>query len=900
MSAPLPDRVIRRLLRDLRVGTKLALIVGLLIAGVSIFILVYFPAHQEQESLRGIAELGQSVADMTSFSIVPALLFGDKQTMEESFSAARQNKNLAFMVLVNARGESIHSYEGRLLLSSDSLRIQHGNGLSATGEYYVVAVPVLFETKPIGRLYVGLSMAQARLSAEETRVEILQVSIIVFLVGVIAAWAIGIVFTAPMRRMAQVAAEVTRGNLSVRAAEAGSDEAGVLAGSFNIMLDRLASTLVELEEMNKTLEVRVERRTSELKEAEAKYRGIFENAAVGIYRATLDGRINAANPTFARLLGFAGVEEMQRSCILDGSFYLRPGRKEELLEAIRTSDVLSDFESQVRTASGRVIWISENVIGVKDAQKRLVGLDGSVRDISRRKGAEELSLRLQRAVEETDEIVMMIDPHGKLTYVNPAFERLYGYRKEEVMGLSPLRLRMEPIGSDDEAAVWRTIISGRTNRGEEVYTRNGGGKIIVSTSINPVHDAAGNLVGFIGVQTDITERKRADEERMRLHAELAHAQKIESIGTLAGGIAHDFNNLLSIIVGHAGLIEGDEEACQQTVQSVQAINSAVERGAGLVKQILTFARKSAISLEAVSLNVVVREMVGIMKETFPKTIDIATRLTDSSAVIRGDRSNLNQTVLNLCVNARDAMPHGGTLTVTTSDVDGADVRMRFAQATADRYFLMTVGDTGSGMDPEVRERIFEPFFTTKEQGKGTGLGLSVVHGIVESHGGFIAVESEEGRGTIFSVYFPIVSGVGPAQDAATVVEGGRPGRGETLLVVEDEAMLRALLNDALIKNGYRVILAADGNEGLVKFKEHRHEIALVLTDIGLPKLSGHDLFRAIRDIDPAAKVLVASGYLEPQVRADILRSGALGVIAKPYMPRHLGHIVREAIDQAPR
>jgi nitrogen-specific signal transduction histidine kinase/CheY-like chemotaxis protein len=394
----------------------------------------------------------------------------------------------------------------------------------------------------------------------------------------------------------------------------------------------------------------------------------------------------------------------------------------------------------------------------------------------------------------------------------------------------------------------------------------------------------GAVLGIMGLNVDISERKE-------LQQQLLQAQKLESIGTLAGGIAHDFNNILSIIMGHASLLTEVAGNPAKLSRSAAAIQKAAKRGAALVRQILTFARKADATFEPVNINEIATELGKMLEETFPRTMNIVLDLAADLPSIDADRTQMHQTLLNLCVNARDAMPQGGVLTISS--------RLAFPHEIAGKaypsFICVTVADDGSGMDEATQRRIFEPFFTTKESGKGTGLGLAVVYGIMESHHGFITVDSVSGRGTAFHLFFPVPATHIVEQQAAVTMEGKTQGGTETLLVVEDEEMLCELLRNILEAAGYTVLSASDGEQAVSMYESLADDIALVITDIGLPRMSGHEVFRRLRAMRPQARVIIATGYIEPDAKSNLLALGAKHILQKPYLPEEVLRSVRDAL-----
>jgi len=420
--------------------------------------------------------------------------------------------------------------------------------------------------------------------------------------------------------------------------------------------------------------------------------------------------------------------------------------------------------------------------------------------------------------------------------------------------------------------------------------RRDGKRVYVVENAVGEFDSENKLVAIRGYLVDESERKK-------LQTELFQSQRLESIGTIAGGIAHDFNNILGIILGHLPIMEKRRDDPERFSRSLDAVMKAAKRGANLVKQLLTFARKVEVITESVRVNDIVVELCDFLRETFPKTITFSLQLGDELPSIHADPNQLHQVLLNLCVNARDAMPSGGILTITTKKVPREIIKEEFPQQEARDYLLITVSDTGIGMDQDTLSRIFEPFFTTKGRNHGSGLGLSVVYGIVKSHRGFIDVKSQIGRGTTFSIYFPIPPGVlEPVQRSAKEIEEIEGGF-ETVLVVEDEEALQEFVTTVLEEKGYKVILAANGMDAIEKYRMNQKEIALVLADVGLPGMSGNEVLVEIKRLNPSAKVIIASGYLEPEVRDAILKAKADAFLQKPYLADELLKMVRNVIDR---
>jgi PAS domain S-box-containing protein len=449
-----------------------------------------------------------------------------------------------------------------------------------------------------------------------------------------------------------------------------------------------------------------------------------------------------------------------------------------------------------------------------------------------------------------------------------------------------------PDDRDQDIENSRLMIEGQIQSyiREKRYIRKDGSIIHINLSVSLVRKPSGEPDYFISVIEDVTKRKQ-------LEAGLRQMQKLEGLGTLAGGIAHDFNNILGIILAYITSTTRFKNDSKKLDLAVDTIVNAVERGKTLVQQILTFARKTETSFGPVKINDVAMEIVTMIYEMFPKMITCSQNFDKSVPYINADRSQLHQVLMNLCVNARDAMPKGGILTITTHMVSIAIFRNQHPEASASSYVCIEVNDTGEGMSEETRNKIFEPFFTTKEKGKGTGLGLAVVYGIVQSHKGFIDVESELGKGTTFLLYFPVskMQEVIKVKDEKTLEE--IPGGTETLLVVEDEEMLMMSLQMILAEKGYKVIPAKDGLEAVNIYKKRKNEISLVMTDLGLPKLSGIEECAQIKKYNPNARLILATGFLDPVMKSEFLKAGIQHFLYKPYDLKKVLKEIREVLDE---
>lgn len=509
------------------------------------------------------------------------------------------------------------------------------------------------------------------------------------------------------------------------------------------------------------------------------------------------------------------------------------------------------------------------------------------RDITDRKLAEKRIALLAHTLESIAECVSITDLEDTVLFVNNAFLETYGYTEQEIVGKN-INVVRSPDGPPQSTSgiIQSTLKEGWT--GELINRTKEGRDFPVSLSTSAVRDTQGKIVALVGVATDITDQKK-------FHQQLLESQKRESIGTLAGGIAHDFNNILAIILGYTFLIEKNRLDAQKLSENIATVHQAVHRGSELVRQILTFARKTDILFQPIRLTDLARELVSMLEQTFPKIITFKTTLPKDIPLILADRTQLHQALLNLCVNARDAMPDGGCITITAEKYTGDRLKVQFPTADQDMYVCISVADVGEGMTELTRRRIFDPFFTTKPQGKGTGLGLAVVYGVVQAHQGFINVESTLGHGTIFRLYFPIPKN-GVKQIDSQPAKPFEAGGMETILLVEDEPDLLEMMKILLESKGYAVLVAHDGAEAVEVYKNHGETIALVLSDLGLPRMTGIEEFRKLKEINPGVIVVFASGFISPDAKSELLKGGAKGFLQKPYMSDEILRTVRETLD----
>ena len=492
-------------------------------------------------------------------------------------------------------------------------------------------------------------------------------------------------------------------------------------------------------------------------------------------------------------------------------------------------------------------------------------------------------------IENLEQCIFLKDDQFRFVAVNPPFCRAVGRAEAEIVGRSdfdfyPPELA-EKFRADD-----RQVLGGSVRLETEEQSLVEGRPRTVRVVKTPVRDDRGRTVGVLGIFWDVTEQRSLEEQ-------LRQAQKMEAVGQLAGGVAHDFNNLLTAILGNLSLLYNGGTLDSASREMVQGAEQAALRAANLTRQLLGFSRRTLLRPEATNLNQTVDEVLSLLARAIDPRIALEAHRAEDLWPVLADPGQMNQVLMNLCLNARDAMPQGGQLTITTRNVVLQPERVRLRlEARSGEFVRLRVKDTGVGMPPDLLGRIFEPFFTTKGPGKGTGLGLAMVFGIVKQHQGWIECDSEVGRGTCFTVYLPRHIPVAPSPDGEVLPDTAPEKGTETILFVDDEQVLRNLGRTILEKQGYCVLLAADGEQALEVFARERSRVGLVVLDLTMPRLSGRDTFRQLRALDPDVRILFASGYSAEQLSAEE-HDQASGFVAKPYRPRELAAAVREALDR---
>jgi PAS domain S-box-containing protein len=504
---------------------------------------------------------------------------------------------------------------------------------------------------------------------------------------------------------------------------------------------------------------------------------------------------------------------------------------------------------------------------------------------------QESEIRMRTLVQTIPDLIWLKNEEGKYLACNPMFERLFGAREAEIIGKTDYDFVDKELADFFREKDRKAVAAGKPSSNMEWVTfADDGHRALLDTIKTPMLDAEGKLMGVLGIGRDISEHHKLEEQ-------LRHSQKMEAVGTLAGGIAHDFNNILNVIMGYGSMVIDKLEAGSHLREHMSEVLIAADRAAELTKRLLVFSRKQVVEVKPVNVNGIILGLQKMLSRIIRESIDFNLHLSDTPLIVLADAAQIEQVLINLASNAKDAMQEGGGLTISTEleELDDEFVAAN-GYGKPGRYALITVADTGHGMDTETRKKIFEPFFTTKGIGEGTGLGLAITYSIIKQHGGLINVYSEPGQGTIFRIYLPLSeeeAAPGKSMEAAIPVRGGN----ETVLLAEDDASLRQLAVEVLESYGYTVISAENGEDAITKFMENRERISLVMLDMIMPKKNGKEVRDAIRIVSPGIKTLFSSGYTMDIIKTKELMETDFDFIHKPFLPKELLMKVREVLDR---
>ncbi|MBS2038431.1 response regulator [bacterium] len=609
--------------------------------------------------------------------------------------------------------------------------------------------------------------------------------------------------------------------------------------------------------------------------SDTRYRIIAENTYDWEFWLSPQGFFLFSSPSAEKLTGYTSHEfEDQPYLLFD---LVLPEDRDKFQTEWRMEgpeDLPKDFEFRVRRKDGAVRWLSHVSVAVFDSHGNFLGSRGSHRDVTEKRIVDEERLKLVAAMEQVSEAIMITDQQGQIHYVNQAFKsRVEGNWVGGCTGRLP--------GGEAWQATHQEILNclARTERWAGHYSRGG---YEIESTVSPVRDSKGHVTSYVWVERDVTQERHLAEQ-------LRQSQKMEAIGTLAGGIAHDFNNLLSGILGYSGLLKLHAEGQAQVLQSAEIIERTALRAAELTQKLLGFARRGKHKNVAVGIHRAIDDCIELLSRTIDKRIEIVRNFEANRDKVMGDPTQMEQILLNLAINARDAIEDQGRITFSTRVEEVHD------ELESGFYLVASVSDSGCGIPPEIRERVFEPFFTTKENGKGTGMGLAMVYGIVKNHGGTIRLETEPGKGTTFHCYLPLAD-----QSVREEVKKTSPmvhGSGK-ILVVDDEELLRDVACKLLKHLGYQVVTCEDGLQACEYYAIHQREVDLVIVDMIMPKVGGAECFRNLKKINPEVRAVLSTGYSLNDTAQQLLDEGMVGFIQKPYQLSQLSEVMAKALVPA--
>ncbi|HUJ89280.1 MAG TPA: PAS domain S-box protein, partial [Syntrophorhabdales bacterium] len=630
------------------------------------------------------------------------------------------------------------------------------------------------------------------------------------------------------------------------------------------------------------------------KQAEEKYRDIFNSALEGIFETSAQGESLTANPALAKMLGYDSPEEFT-SIIKDTGHQVWVDPKERLkyVQLIETQDVACGFECQFRRKDGTQFWVSINSRRVPGPDGRTLFYTGFIEDITNRKRAEaalrESEERFRQVAENVGDFIWEIDAEGLYLYTSPSVKKILGYAPDELVGKMHFYDLFTPdVREELKRAAFDVFAAKQPFRAfPNPNLRKDGRVVHLETSGGPVLDEAGKLIGYRGVDTDTTERQE-------IEGRLRQAEKMEALGTLTGGIAHDFNNILAAMMGFAELTKSKLPKGGQEERYLQMVMDAGLRGRELIRQMLTFSRQTEQEKKPLQLSVLVNETVRFLRASIPATISIKVNVESESGPVLADPVQIQQVLMNLCTNAAHAMREKvGTLDLTLSDFSMTPSEGTPGGMKPGFYIKLVVRDTGIGIPPEVINRIFDPFFTTKKPDEGTGLGLSVAQGIIRQHDGYITVESQPGIGSAFTAYLPKVA---EQRRTEAVAEEPVPTGHERMLIVDDEKALTEVGQKFLEELGYTVTARNSSVEALKLFTDDPGRFDLIVTDQTMPEMTGLELAKACVALRPDIPIVLATGFSHMTNGVAVKEAGIRAFVMKPLTQAELGRTVRKALD----
>ncbi len=903
-----------KFIRFSNIREKLALVFSLLIAAISLFILLYFPARQKHQALDAVSDKAKSIAQMTAYSLSPGLYFDDYDAVKEVLESAKQNKDIIHISVLSDSNKVFYSFGDcnlphTIQSSSDSEIIRGENAFQITS-------PINYSGRRIGQLILDFSLSSIIDEINQSRATVTLISLMILILGMGTVFIFSTIITRPLSRIIETVGYVSKGDFSKRADVDSKDEVGILAKSFNQMVQNLQSARNELQNLNMTLELKVNERTKELvneiaerksveealRESEINYRAIFNAANDAIFvHDPLNGAILDVNQKMCELYGYQ-LPETKNLTVEDISVGAPSFTQRDALVKIEKAakGVPQLFEWASKHKDGHHFWVEVSLrkaeIGGKE---RILAV---VRDIGERKKADELLRRSEEKyrslIENISDGVMGTDFEENIFFANSASCKIFGYELNELQAMTFSQL-IDKEDADKFRGEAERKQKGTNSQFEISIIKKDGQSCRVLISATPYLDNSGILRGSIYVCTDVTELKKVEAEKQELREKLARAQRMESLGVLAGGVAHDLNNILGPLVAYPDVIRMKLPPENPVLNYVSKIEQSAKRAAEVVQDLLTMARRGRYEMVPIQLNEII--------ESYLRSVDFANHISKHPSIemnlalerslplIYGSASHLSKVIMNLLINAMEAMPEGGRLTVKTECKHVDRLISGFGNIEPCKYVILTVSDTGIGIDQKDLKRIFEPFYSKKEMGRsGSGLGLAIVYGVIKDHNGYIDVTTELGKGSDFLVYFPALN-ASVVEDKQEIIDI----RGSnSILVVDDGQEQRELAAATLSSLGYKVSVAASGREAVEYIKAHNVDM-VILDMIMEDDFDGLDTYREIIKFQPQQKAIIASGFAETDRVKEAERLGVNMYVRKPYTMQTLGKAIRQVLAERP-
>ncbi|TLY28738.1 MAG: response regulator [Ignavibacteria bacterium] len=869
--------------------TKIVLISGTVLAAICIATFFYLSSRFRNDALSLETENFRRITEVSGEYLKLALTFDELVTdaMDQTLERIKENPYVKYAVIEQDSpgvNQAFNIAQARQWVYQD---IQRGDPLSAA--VYKVRMPVVLKDSPFGTLYLGFSLDRLQAEMHQTTTTLVLVCAVAWLFGLVIIFLLAWFFTHPISALAEVAERAAKGDWRVGRIPppVSNNEIGRAGRALHAAIMNAESGQRRLE----TLTGLLNKRDQQLSEEQSQRKMIEKQVQVSddiikktsalILVADSTGGIQYASPSFSHVLGYEPETLLQ-----DGWWSVgkrdaadaveRKKERNRVAKCARRELPISSlpYERQSIDSQENPRWILwQETAGVNNTLI-VVG-----QDITQRKQAEEQIREQAALLDITGDAILVRNLEHQILYWNRGAENLYGLPQQQVLERKMSDILEEEDSGGIEKAYFSVMNQGAWS-GEMKQVTKAGKKLVVESRWTLMNDAEGKARSILIVNTDVTEQRD-------LEVQFRRAQRLENIGTLAGGIAHDLNNVLSPILMSIQALQR-RHSDDKTLQLLSTIDLSARRGADIVKQVLTFARGTEGERILLQPKHILREIEKITRETFPRSIEIQFDLPNDLWTITGDATQLHQIILNLLVNARDAMPEGGTLTMKGENVSLDEQTARFyLNAKPGNYVLLSIMDSGTGISPDILEKIFDPFFTTKEVGKGTGLGLSTVSTIVKSYGGFITVDSTVGKGSIFEVYIPATNAEVSPQKKEESRRELPVGRGESVLIVDDELSIREITKETLEAYGYRTATAKDGIEALTIIEKDRHKFSLVLTDMMMPNMDGASLIRTLRRLTPDIKVIAVSGATDQDVLEKVKKSHVEAFLPKPIQAENL-------------